>query len=229
MIYRHILKGYSICLITFIIPVYLANYLLSLVNENISTGLAIYYLLKFSKYIFLCFYNVLSGILLIPYYSKLISLVEDHFNLQKLSVSMGFAVKNIFYSLYTFVILYSIYIVLVLLSFLSNSVLLHLLLFLYWQLYYGIACLSSIYPMSNAIDLLQTHPSFLILVAPLSYMTCTGTFEEALLYYQLLVIPILVIIRLIHGYMPVYRVDWLNWLKALVYMVIRQNQKTYKE
>lgn len=225
MIYQHILKGYAICLVTFIIPVYGLNYLIFICNINTNIGLVFCYLLNSIKYLFLCFYNVLSGLLLIPYYSKLVSLVEDHFHLQKLSVSLGFAVKNIFFSLYTYTLLYGIYIALIFTSAVSNSLLIHFCFFAYWQLYYGIACLSSIYPMSNAIELLQTHPSFLVLVAPLSYMTCTGTFEEALLYYQLLVIPILIVIRLIHGYMPIYRVEWLNWLKILVLMFIQQNKQ----
>ena len=222
----HIAKGYAICFISFIIPVYLFNLL-----ENVAIGESfgrklIYYTIGVSKYIFLSFYNVISGVLLIPYYNKLVSLVEDHFNLQKLSVSFGFAIKNIFFSLYTYIALYCIYLLILLTSLFTSTFISIIFLFAYWQLYYSIACLSSIYPMSNALDLLQTHPTFLILVAPLSYMTCTGSFEEALLYYQLLVIPILVIIRLIHGYMPIYRVEWLNWLKAGVLMLIKQNKKS---
>eukprot|EP00834_Sanchytrium_tribonematis_P003732 NODE_154_length_15322_cov_0.584510.p12 type:complete len:230 gc:universal NODE_154_length_15322_cov_0.584510:5354-4665(-) len=229
MIYQHIAKGYLICLTTFIAPVYLLNYFMSLVSENSNLGFLLFYLLLITKYMFLCFYNILSALLLIPYYSKLVSLVEEHFNLQKLSVSMGFLVKNIFYSIYTYSLLYSIYLLLMVFGFLKLGFVLNILLFIYWQLYYGIACLSSIYPMSNAIDLLQTHPSFLVLVAPLSYMTCTGSFEDSLLYYQLLVIPILILIRLIHGYMPVYRVEWLGWLKKLVYILIEQNNKKAQE
>ena len=226
---RHIAKGYIITGLTFVIPVYSINYLVGLVDENTRIGFLLYWMLEIAKYLFLCFYNVLSGLLLIPYYGKLVSLVEDHFNLQKLSVSVGFAVKNMFFSIYTYSLLYGIYFALVVANIFSDSWLIYTLFFAYWELYYSIAVLSNIYPMSNAIDLLQTHPSFLVLVAPLSYMTCSGTFEEAVLYYQLLVIPILVIIRLIHGYMPIYRVEWLGWLKALVLMVIKSNNRKVQE